>query len=172
MEKYFSSTDQNDWNCSVVLQQNLLIFLPHIYLLVGCQRPDFTLITDNDKVMARLRGCVNLRWNIIKENDTDQFISANLHLLGHGLLFGLDPSTQKPVPVSTRKIFGDRIECHIADGKTYICTLQNLTYSDTNFFMLEVGVRRGEDTSILRRAKIDLLVLGMEQLYLFVILDH
>ena len=78
-------------------------------------------------------------------------------------LFTYDVSTKATFPGSRRNIFGDRINCDITDGKTYICTLQNLTYNDTNiFFELEVGIRRGDDTSLLKRKRIHLTVEGME----------
>ena len=124
------------------------------------------LTAENDEIKERLERNAVLQWNIMKENDTDTLITANLHLRRNpaGLLFNLDPSPQTPVPGPLREKFGDRIECHIKGGKTYICTLQNLTYSDANVFELEAGIRRGQDTSLLRSAKINLIVVGMEHI--------
>ena len=141
-----------------------MICSPQIYLLVDCQRPDFDLTTDNEEVIGRLRGSVTLRWYIMKKNETDLLNTANLILPDPArFLFTYEVSTKATFPGSRRNIFGDRINCDITDGKTYICTLQNLTYNDTNiFFELEVGIRRGDDTSLLKRKRIHLTVEGME----------
>ena len=137
-----------------------MFFSPHINLSVDCQRPDLDLTTDNDNVTARLRETVTLRWNIEKENETDLLENAKLLLVEpKRVLFTLDPVTKRPTP--NQNIFGDRIKCQIPDGKTYTCTLQNLTYNDTGVFELEVIIRRADDTSPIRKRKIHLLVLGM-----------
>ena len=119
------------------------------------------LTTENDNVIARLRETVTLRWNIEKDNETDLLDTGYLVLLNpRRMLFTLDPVTRKAIP--NQEIFGDRIECQIPDGKTYACTLQNLTYNDTNVFELAVIIRRADDTSPIRRRKIHLVVVGME----------
>ena len=73
--------------------------------------------------MGSIGGNVTLQWNIIKENDTDQLLVANLILIGGTslrTLYTLDPGTQKPLPVVAEKIYGNRITADINDGKTYL----------------------------------------------------
>lgn len=144
-----------------------MICSPYIYLLVDCQRPDFDLTTDNEEVKATLRGSVTLRWYIIKANETDLLNTANLVLPNpERVLFTFDFATKTTLPGSQRKLFGDRINCDLTDGKTYLCNLQNSTYSDTSFFELVVRVRSGDDTSPLKRKRIHLTVVGMELIIL------
>ena len=110
---------------------------------------------------------VTLQWNIIKQNDADQLVAANLILIRGATdgqtLCTLDTSTQKPLLAYPKKgIFGNRIAADIRHGRTYILTLQKLNDSDANSFELGIVIARGNVSSIVKKATIRLIVAGME----------
>ena len=117
-------------------------------------------------VTGNVGGNVTLQWNIITQNDRDQFLTASLILVGDTniTLYTLDPSTQKPYLGYAEKIFGDRSTAEIKDGKTYLLTLKKLNYNDANSFELTILTHRGDFTSIPIKAMIQLIVEGMKNL--------
>ena len=117
--------------------------------------------------MGSIGGNVTLQLDIIKENDTDQLLVANLILIGGTslrTLYTLDPGTQKPLPVVAEKIYGNRITADINDGKTYLLSLQKLDYSDARFFELTVLITRGHIASTVKKSIIQLTVEGVDHI--------
>ena len=117
--------------------------------------------------MGSIGGNVALQWDIIKENDTDQLLVANLILIGGTslrTLYTLDPGAQKPLPVVAEKIYGNRITADINDGKTYLLSLQKLDYSDASFFELTVLITRGHIASTVKKSIIQLTVEGVDHI--------
>ena len=117
--------------------------------------------------MGSIGGNVTLQWDIIKENDTDQLLVANLILIGGTslrTLYTLDPGTQKPLPVAAEKIYGNRITADINDGKTYLLSLQKLDYSDPSFFELTVLITRGHIASTVKKSITQLTVEGVDHI--------
>ena len=117
--------------------------------------------------MGSIGGNVTLQWDIIKENDTDQLLVANLILIGGTslrTLYTLDPGAQKPLPVVAEKKYGNRITADINDGKTYLLSLQKLDYSDASFFELTVLITRGHIASTVKKSIIQLTVEGVDQI--------
>ena len=117
--------------------------------------------------MGSIGGNVTLQWDIIKENDTDQLLVANLILIGGTslrTLYTLDPGAQKPLPVVAEKIYGNRITADINDGKTYLLSLQKLDYSDARFFELTVLITRGHIACTVKKSIIQLTVEGVNHI--------
>ena len=117
--------------------------------------------------MGSIGGNVTLQWDIIKENDTDQLLVANLILIGGTslrTLYTLDPGAQKPLPVVAEKIYGNRITADINDGKTYLLSLQKLDYSDASIFELTVLITRGHIASTVKKSIIQLTVEGVDHI--------
>ena len=117
--------------------------------------------------MGSIGGNVTLQWDIIKENDTDHLLVANLILIGGTslrTLYTLDPGAQKPLPVVAEKIYGNRITADINDGKTYLLSLQKLDYSDASFFELTVLITRGHIASTVKKSIIQLTVEGVDHI--------
>ena len=117
--------------------------------------------------MGSIGGNVTLQWDIIKENDTDQLLVANLILIGGTslrTLYTLDPGAQKPLPVVAEKIYGNRITADINDGKTYLLSLQKLDYSDASFFELTFLITRGHIASTVKKSIIQLTVEGVDHI--------
>lgn len=107
-----------------------------------------------------------LQWNIEKENELDELSSANLFLLGpvNETLFILNPTKKNEVFETKEKgKFGERMKAEIVGGKTYLVTLENLTYADTNNFQLVATVKRNLLSSNPRSEIIHLFVGGMER---------
>ena len=102
----------------------------------------------------------------MKENDTDKFVTAALILKENNskALYTLDYVKQKPLLGDAKKIFGDRIEADIKDGKTYQLILRKLTCSDANFYELRIVLIRGDVASVLKKAEIQLTVEGMQNI--------
>ena len=100
-------------------------------------------------VSGSLGRSITLKWNMLKESDTDTFFTASLVLNGTAqrILYILDTITQKPVDAGAENIFGKRIKADIIEGKSYVITLQHLNYRDLNSFGLIAQVRRGDFTS-------------------------
>lgn len=117
-------------------------------------------------VSGSLGRSITLKWNMLKESDTDTFFTASLVLAGTAqrILYILDTITQKPVDAGAGNIFGKRIKADIIEGKSYVITLQHLNYRDSNSFGLIAQVRRGDFTSSIKKSTIQLLVKGMEHL--------
>lgn len=127
---------------------------------------DFDLTPKKRIVTGSLGGKVTLQWDIIKENDKDQFVTASLILVGdtQKTLYTLDPNTQKPLLGDAESIFGNRTVAEIKDGKTYLLTLQKLNYNDANVFELMIITLRGDVTSIRKKSVIHLIVEGMKHI--------
>ena len=120
-------------------------------------------------VRERLGKSATFQWNIKKDRERDEYIMATLTLLGDipKTLYTLDLNTQKPLPVKSKKVFGDRIKADIKDGETYLVTLQKLNYSDENSFELTVVITRGNASSLRKTGIIQLIVEGMEHIIIF-----
>ena len=147
----------------LLLLLKLLIFLLYIYILVDCQI-DFELKAEQKLVTGSFGGSVTLQWNILKQNDTDRLQTATSIIVktSQDTLYNLAIATQKPADVKASILFPNRMVADIIDGKTYLLTLQNLNYNDSNSFQLIVGIGRGLLTSNLKRVLIQLIVKGME----------
>ena len=78
-------------------------------------------------------------------------------------LYNLDHSNQKLVLLSSKDIFGDRINAEIKDGNTVKLALGKLKYSDMGSFELQVMLARGSESSIRKTAVTKLIVIGMER---------
>ena len=96
---------------------------------------NFELTPEKRVVTGTVGEHITLQWNIIKQNDADQLVAANLILIRGAAegqtLCTLDPSTQKPLLAYIEKgIFGNCIAADIKHGRTYILTLQELNDSD------------------------------------------
>ena len=115
-------------------------------------------------VTGRFGGMATLQWNIRKDNATDTILVAVLALIKDTeiQLFSLTEGSADLSPKDARKIFGNRIESEIRDGKTCLLKLRNLNYSDANIFEFQVTLIRGDTPSKRKRAKIELKVEGME----------
>ena len=147
----------------LLLLLKLLIFLLYIYILVDCQL-DFVLKAEQKLVTGSFGGIVTLQWNILKQNDTDRLQTATIIIgkTSQDTLYNLDVATQKSAGVKASILFPNRMVADIIDGKTYLLTLQNLNYNDSNSFQLIAGIGRGFLTSNLKRVLIQLIVKGME----------
>ena len=62
-------------------------------------------------VSGSLGRSTTLKWNILKESDTDTFLTTNLVLIGTAqrVLYILDTITPKQVDAGAENIFGNRI---------------------------------------------------------------
>ena len=141
-----------------------------LFLLVDC-KPEFEITPEKGVVTGIIGGNVTLQWNIIKEKDTDKFMTASLILIGstQKTLYTLDPTTQKSLPAYAEKTFGDRISSEIKDGKTYLLTLKKLKYNDTNSFELRILTIRGGFLSNQKTAVIRLIVEGMNYMVIYLL---
>ena len=143
-----------------------------LFLLVDC-KPEFELTPEKGVVTGIIGRNVTLQWNIIKEKDTDKFMTASLILIGstQKTLYTLDPTTQKSLPAYAEKTFDDRISSEIKDGKTYLLTLKKLKYNDTNSFELRILTIRGGFLSNQKTAVIRLIVEGMNYMIIYQIVS-
>ena len=148
----------------------MLICKTCLFLLVDC-KPEFELTPEKGVVAGSIGGDATLQWNIIKEKDTDNFMTASLILVGRTqkTLYTLNPATQKPLPGYAEKIFGNRISSEIKDGKTYLLTLQKLNYNDANSFELRILIIRGGFLSIQKTAVIRLIAEGMNYMIIYLL---
>ena len=103
-----------------------------------------------------------MQWNIIMKNESDKLVTADLDLLGSSVkkLYTLNAAKDQTLNVHAVKIFGTRISAVLQNKETYLLTLQNLNFNDTNSFQLTVAVERGKLSGIVRVA-IKLVVQGM-----------
>ena len=117
-------------------------------------------------VSGSLGRSITLKWNMLKESDTDTFFTASLVLAGTAqrILYMLNTITQKPLDAGAENIFGKRIKADIIEGKSYVITLQHLNSRDSNSFELIAQVRPDDFTSSIKKSTIQLLVKGMEHL--------
>ena len=119
-------------------------------------------------VRGSLGGNEKLRWNIKKENKTDQLFTANLFLLGppRRQLYTFNDATKSPVKSPGEDIFGERISADIQGGETYEVKLQNLSFSDKASFQLVAQINRGDITSNIKRSTVQLIVEGMGHIFI------
>ena len=106
----------------------------------------------------------------MKGNASDKFLTVTLFLVRSSVItmFTIDTATLKILDGLNKEEFGDRITAEINNGDTklatYVVTLQNLDYNDTNLFRLAVETGSGELESGTKRVNIKLLVQGKESI--------
>ena len=115
-----------------------------------------------EKIVSKVEGeTATLQWNIIK-NDTVELFSADLYLLGSPdiVLYRLGGDKQPSKERTAQNLFGERITASITDSKTYVVTLKDVNYNESNSFKLDVGIRVS-GTGFFSEATIKLIVTGM-----------